>query len=53
MEYRRFGNTVVMRIDRGEEILASLTALCKKEDIRLASVDALGAVREGESMRIS
>lgn len=44
MEYKKFGDTYFVRIDRGEEILASLAALCKKEDIRLASVEALGAV---------
>ena len=44
MEYRKFGDTYIVRIDRGEEILASLTALSEKEDIRLAQVDGLGAI---------
>ena len=44
MEYRKFGDTYIVRIDRGEEILSSLIGLCRAEDIRLASVDALGAV---------
>ncbi len=44
MDYRRFGHTVVMRIDRGEEILTQLRAMAEKEQIRLASVRALGAV---------
>ena len=44
MEYRKFGDTYVVRMDRGEEILATLTAMCEKEQIRLASVEALGAV---------
>ena len=44
MEYRKFGDTYVVRMDRGEEILATLKALCEKENIRLAQVDALGAV---------
>ncbi|MBR6185987.1 MAG: DNA-binding protein [Clostridia bacterium] len=44
MEYRQFGDTFLVRIDRGEEIVASLTALCEKEKIILAQVDALGAV---------
>ena len=44
MDYRRFGNTVVMRIDRGEEVLAQLKVMALKEDIKLASVRALGAM---------
>ncbi len=43
MEYRRFGNDVVIRMDRGEEILAQLKTVAEKEKIRLASVSALGA----------
>jgi len=44
MDYRKFADTCIVRLDRGEEIISSLTSLCKKEDIRLASVEALGAV---------
>lgn len=43
MEYKRFDNTVVVRIDRGEEILEQLAAVAQKENIKLASVQALGA----------
>ena len=46
MDYRRFGNTIVARFDRGEEITAKLRELCEKENIRLASVEALGATDE-------
>lgn len=44
MEYRRFGQTIYARIDRGEEILEKVKELAQKEQIRLASVQALGAV---------
>ena len=44
MDYRRFGNTIVARMDRGEEILGELKEICLKEDVQLASVSALGAV---------
>ena len=43
MEYRIFGKTCVVRIDRGEEVMASLASLCRAEGIRLAAVQGLGA----------
>ena len=44
MEYRRFKNTIIARIDKGEEILCELKSIAQKENIKLASVSALGAV---------
>lgn len=46
MEYRRFGNTIVARIDRGEEILTALQEIAEAENIRLASISALGATND-------
>lgn len=43
MDYRRFGNKVVLRIDRGEEVVDTIVKLCEKENIRLAAVSGLGA----------
>lgn len=43
MEYRRLGQTVWVRIDRGEEIVEQLLALAERERIALASVQAIGA----------
>lgn len=43
MDYRRFGKTIIARIDRGEEVLAQLKNIALKEEIKLASVRALGA----------
>lgn len=44
MEYRRFGNTIIARIDTGEEILEGIKEVAEKEKIKLASISALGAV---------
>ena len=46
MEYRKFDNTYVVRMDPGEEILEQVRILSEQEGIKLASVQALGAIRE-------
>lgn len=44
MDYRRFGKEIIVRIDRGEEILEQLRVVSEKENIKLAKVSAIGAV---------
>lgn len=46
MDYRRFGNKIIARMDKGEEILAKIKEISIKENIKLASVQALGATDE-------
>ena len=44
MEYKRFDNTIIARIDKGEEILEQLKVIAVNENIKLASINALGAI---------
>lgn len=44
MEYRRMNDTIIARIDKGEEILEQVKILALEENIKLASVQALGAI---------
>lgn len=46
MEYRKFNNTIVARIDKGEEILEKIKEIALSEQIKLASVRALGATND-------
>ena len=44
MDYRRFNNTIIARIDKGEEILEKIKEIALKENIKLANINALGAI---------
>jgi len=46
MEYKRFKDTILARIDKGEEIIEKLLEICEKEKVKLANVNALGAVND-------
>lgn len=48
MEYRRFGDDIVVRIDKGEEIIQKMLEVCEKEKVILANINALGAIGEFE-----
>lgn len=43
MEYKRFNNTIVARMDKGEEILENIKKIALAENIKLANINALGA----------
>ena len=44
MEYRRFDDKIVARIDKGEEIVEKLALICEKEGVKLGYITAIGAV---------
>lgn len=46
MEYRKFNNTIVARIDKGDEILDKIKEIANKENIKLANINALGATND-------
>lgn len=44
MRYKKFGMRYIVKIDKGEEIVSLLSSFAKKEDIKLATFSAIGAV---------
>ena len=46
MKYRKFGNTFVVRLDKGEEIIETLKKFCQENNIKLASFSGIGATNK-------
>ena len=44
MDFKKFGNKYIVRIDKGEEIVESIRKFCKENEIKLGTVTGLGAV---------
>jgi len=43
MDYKRFDNKVIVRLDRGEEIVETLRQLCITLNIKLGTITGIGA----------
>lgn len=42
MDYRKFGETLYIRLDRGNEIISSVLEICRKENIHSAIYSGIG-----------
>lgn len=48
MEYRKFGETFYVRMDRGDEIIGTLLDICREEGIRSAVFCGIGGCSEAQ-----
>lgn len=44
MEFKRFGNKLVVRLDKGDEVVQSIKQVCIENKVSLGSVTGIGAV---------
>ena len=42
MDYRKIGSTIYIRMDRGDEVIASILDICKNEHIQSATYNGIG-----------
>lgn len=46
MKYKRFGEDIVVRLEVGEEVVASLAEIAEREGVTFAEVSGIGAADE-------
>ena len=48
MDYRKYGETYYIRVDKGEEVIGSILEVCRKEQIRSAVFSGIGGCSEAQ-----
>ena len=48
MDYRRFGDAIYIRMDRGDEIISCVLDICRKEGIKSATYNGIGGCGEAQ-----
>ncbi len=48
MDYKRYASKILVRLDPKDEVIASLTQICKTEHIALGIVSGIGAVNQAK-----
>lgn len=46
MEYKRFGNQIVVRLDDGDEIISSLKEICAQAGVVSGNISGIGATQK-------
>lgn len=46
MEYRRFSNKIVLRLDKNDEVIESIKFVLNKENVKLSSISGIGATND-------
>lgn len=48
MDFKKFGDKYIVRLDKGEEIVSTLKKFCEKENVKLGWIKGIGAVDEAK-----
>ena len=51
MEYKRFGQKIILRLNPGEEVTECIREVCRTEKVALGEVSGLGAACEIQRRR--